>query len=113
RRAHERGRFRRTNATGARGHHRVVRRGRGRGDRCELERSGIESRPPCERRPSMAQPLTPSALIYDLVTAGDPQISPDGTQVVYALSQTDRKKKKGSSQIWLCGVDGFNPRRLT
>ena len=47
----------------------------------------------------MAQPLTTSALIYDLVTAGDPQVSPDGTQVVYALSQTDRKKKKGSSQI--------------
>ena len=61
----------------------------------------------------MAQPLTPSALIYDLVTAGDPQVSPDGTQVVYALSQTNREKKKGSSQTWLCGVDGSSPRRLT
>ena len=29
--------------------------------------------------------LTPEALVYETVTAGDPQLSPDGAQVVYTL----------------------------
>ncbi len=61
----------------------------------------------------MGQPLTPSALIYDLAAAGDPQISPDGTRVLYTLSQADREKKTTTTQVWLCRVDGSEARRLT
>ncbi len=59
------------------------------------------------------QPLTPEALVYDLKTAGDPQVSPDGARVIYTLSETDREAKKGRSQIWACAIDGADSRQLT
>ncbi len=57
--------------------------------------------------------LTADALVYDLVAAGDPQVSPDGGRVVYSVGRADRERDRGTSQIWLSGIDGANPRRLT
>src|SRR5258708_25134705 len=57
--------------------------------------------------------LTPDALVYDLVSAGDPQVSPDGTRVVYSVGRADREHDRGTSQLWLSDIDGANPRRLT
>src|SRR5438270_1472518 len=57
--------------------------------------------------------LTPDALVYDLVSAADPQVSPDGTRVVYALGRADREHDRATSQLWLSAIDGANPRRLT
>jgi dipeptidyl aminopeptidase/acylaminoacyl peptidase len=57
--------------------------------------------------------LTPDALVYDLVSAGDPQVSPDGRRVVYSVGRADREHDRGTSQLWLSDIDGANPRRLT
>jgi dipeptidyl aminopeptidase/acylaminoacyl peptidase len=57
--------------------------------------------------------LTPDALVYDLVSAGDPQISPDGTRVVYSIGRADRERDRGTSQLWLSDIDGASARRLT
>src|SRR3954470_21897615 len=43
----------------------------------------------------------------------DPQVSPDGKLVVYVVSEIDRDKNKGSSDLWLVPTDGGDPRRLT
>ncbi len=61
----------------------------------------------------MARPITPTTAVYDLTPAGDPQISPDGTQLLYTLSTVDRETKKLSSQVWLGDIDGSNVQRLT
>ena len=61
----------------------------------------------------MPTPLTPQTLVYGFTSAGDPQISPDGQHIAYALSSTDRETKQSSAQIWLCDVDGGNARSLT
>ncbi len=61
----------------------------------------------------MAEGLTPEALIYDFSLAGDPQISPDGTRIVYVLTKGDKEKQKQLSDIWMCDLDGANARRLT
>lgn len=61
----------------------------------------------------MGQPLSPETLVYDLTTAGEPQVSPDGTRIIYTLSKIDRESKQADSQVWLRDVDGGNPRRLT
>jgi len=57
--------------------------------------------------------LNAQALVYDVVSAGDPQVSPDGTQVAYVRAQANKDVDRGTSQIWLAAVDGSNPRRLT
>ena len=61
----------------------------------------------------MSQRLTPEVLVYDTVTAADPQLSPDGSQVVYSLARVDREQDRGTSQLWVCDVDGGRPRQLT
>src|SRR5215469_6446517 len=61
----------------------------------------------------MPRHLTPDTLVYELVAAGDPQFAPDGTHVVYTLARADDKTKKQVSDLWLCGIDGSSPRRLT
>src|SRR5947209_4192231 len=58
-------------------------------------------------------PLTPDALVYDTVSAGDPHMSPDGTRVVYSVGRANRDLDRGTSQVWLSNVDGSDPRCLT
>jgi dipeptidyl aminopeptidase/acylaminoacyl peptidase len=57
--------------------------------------------------------LTPDALVYDTVAAGDPQVSPDGARVVYVHARADRERDRGTLQIWLADITGANARRLT
>jgi dipeptidyl aminopeptidase/acylaminoacyl peptidase len=61
----------------------------------------------------MVKPLSPDTLVYDFTPANDPQISPDGTRIIYALGKTDRESKQAASQLWICDIDGGNARQLT
>ena len=54
----------------------------------------------------MSHGLSPEQIIYDIAVASDPQISPDGSQVLFTRSQAVRGRKLGQSQIWVCGIDG-------
>jgi len=47
----------------------------------------------------MSQPLTPDALVYDLTGASDPQVSPDGRRIVFALTTTDRQSRQVTSHL--------------
>ena len=57
--------------------------------------------------------LTPDRIVYDLVSAGEPQLSPDGSTIVYSRAQAERGRLKPSSHLWLIDRDGGNPRQLT
>jgi dipeptidyl aminopeptidase/acylaminoacyl peptidase len=46
-------------------------------------------------------------------SVNDPQISPDGKLVAYVVGTIDAKEDKGSSHIWMIGVDGSNDRQIT
>ena len=61
----------------------------------------------------MTRPLTPKTLIYDLPAASDPQVSPDGTRIVYTLTTVDAASKQPRSHLWLCAIDGGQPCQLT
>lgn len=58
------------------------------------------------------QPLTPEILAYGLTTPSEPQVSPDGAHVVYTLNWVDLETKHAQSQVWICGIDGSQPRSL-
>jgi dipeptidyl aminopeptidase/acylaminoacyl peptidase len=57
--------------------------------------------------------LTPEALVYDMVTAADPQLSPDATRVAYSLARASRDLDRATSQIYLSDIDGSNQRQAT
>jgi dipeptidyl aminopeptidase/acylaminoacyl peptidase len=57
--------------------------------------------------------LTPDALVYDATAAVDPQVSPDGTRLVYTVVKADRASDRATSQVWLAAIDGSGARRLT
>jgi dipeptidyl aminopeptidase/acylaminoacyl peptidase len=57
--------------------------------------------------------LTPDALVYETTVGGEPQVSHDGTQVVYTLSHADRDLDRTTSQIFLSAIDGSDVRQLT
>lgn len=61
----------------------------------------------------MIRPLTPETLAYGLSTVSDPQVSPDGTRIVYALHTIDPPTKQSRCQVWLCGIDGGQPCPVT
>lgn len=61
----------------------------------------------------MPRPLTPETLVYDLVAAVEPRVSPDGTRILSARSAADRATAKSGSELWLRDIDGGNARRLT
>ncbi len=56
---------------------------------------------------------TPERLVYGLVSADDPDITPDGSRIVYSLSTPNQETGKVTSHLWLCGVDGSNARQIT
>ncbi|MDB6087906.1 MAG: peptidase prolyl oligopeptidase active site domain protein [Gammaproteobacteria bacterium] len=48
----------------------------------------------------------------DLQTAEDPQISPDGTQIVYTRSMVNRQEDKMQTAVWIVDADGQHHRFL-
>ncbi len=50
--------------------------------------------------------------VFQLEYAADPQISPDGTQVVYVRTSMDIMKDRKRSELWIVGSDGSGHRRL-
>ena len=48
----------------------------------------------------------------DLQSASAPQLSPDGTQVVYMRTTVNKQEDKYQSALWIVGVDGQHHRFL-
>ena len=46
-------------------------------------------------------------------SVADPQVSPDGKQVVYVVTEIDRATDKSNSDLWLVPLAGGEPKRLT
>ncbi len=61
-----------------------------------------------ENKPSF-QPLD----VFELEHAADPQISPDGSQIVYRRSGFDIMNDRGKGNLWIINSDGSNHRKLT
>ena len=51
--------------------------------------------------------------VFELEYAGDPQISPDGKQIVYARRFMDIMKDRPRSHLWIINSDGSDHRPLT
>ncbi|MCP4547419.1 MAG: S9 family peptidase [bacterium] len=51
--------------------------------------------------------------LFKMVLPESPAISPDGTQVVYALKRVDAKENRYLSNLWLRSAQGGRPRQLT
>lgn len=52
--------------------------------------------------------------VHDLLAMlriGDPQVSPDGAQVVFTVRETDLAANKGRTDLWLASTDGKTPAR--
>ena len=64
----------------------------------------------------MAQPARRPLKLDDvprLREVRDPQISPDGQWVAYAVSTVDVKEDKADSQVWVVSFDGKTERQMT
>jgi dipeptidyl aminopeptidase/acylaminoacyl peptidase len=59
-----------------------------------------------------AEPFSADHLVR-LDRVGAPLVSPDGTQVVYAVRHTDIAADRGRFDLWLTTVDGATTQRLT
>ncbi len=65
--------------------------------------------------PAAAEETHPFS-VHDLLAMeriSDPQVSPDGKRVAFALRTTDLEANKGRTDLWLVGTDGSDLRRLT
>jgi len=51
--------------------------------------------------------------VYDLEFATDPQISPDGKQIIYARSFMDVMTDRRLSNLWVTNFEGSKHRPLT
>jgi dipeptidyl aminopeptidase/acylaminoacyl peptidase len=49
----------------------------------------------------------------EMETAGDPQLSPDGTQVIYTRGWVDKLNDRRESALWIMNADGSRNRFLT
>ena len=64
--------------------------------------------------PVQAHPQSPFEPmdVFQLEYAADPQISPDGAQVVYVRTSMDIMKDRKRGEIWIVNADGSDHRRL-
>ena len=51
--------------------------------------------------------------LNELAHVGDPQVSPDGKQIVYTVSRVDTEDDKSVSELWMVDWDGSNNLQLT
>ncbi len=63
-------------------------------------------------RPADAQDRFEPMDVFALEYAADPQISPDGRQVVYVRMSMDVMRDRRRSELWIVNVDGSGHRRL-
>ena len=56
--------------------------------------------------------FTPEALM-SMGAVTDPQVSPDGTKVLYGVKFESIEQNKSNRELWVVGVDGSNPSRIT
>lgn len=56
--------------------------------------------------------MTPETLL-SLGRLSDPQISPDGSSILYGVSWNDIAANRSCRNLWICDVDGSNPRQLS
>jgi dipeptidyl aminopeptidase/acylaminoacyl peptidase len=63
----------------------------------------------------LAQAKRPMTIVemIDVPSLSDPQLSPDGTQLLYVLSETDWEQNKRISHIWRINTDGTNLVKMT
>ena len=54
-----------------------------------------------------------AAAILDYETAQDPQISPDGSQIIYTRRWVDQRKDRWRTALWVMNADGTRQRHLT
>ena len=62
-----------------------------------------------------AQPPHPFS-VHDMLAMdriSDPRVSPDGKSVAFTVRVTDVEGNRGRTDIWIAGVDGSKPRKLT
>ncbi len=60
-----------------------------------------------------AQNIFENLDVFDLQYARDPQISPDGTKIVYVRTEMDIMKDGRSSSLWIINSDGTHHQKLT
>ncbi len=65
--------------------------------------------------PAVAQAKRPITIddLLKLQRVGDPQISPDGSQVVYTVTVPDKAANKSTHNLWIVPTRGGAPRQLT
>ena len=63
--------------------------------------------------PAPAQTAFQPMDVFQLEFAADPQISPDGSQVVYVRTSMDLMRDRRRSELWLVNSDGSGHRRLS
>ncbi len=51
--------------------------------------------------------------LFELKLVSDPQISPDGSRIVYPLQRTDREQNKYFSNLWIADAEGKTSRPFT
>ena len=56
--------------------------------------------------------FTPEVLMA-LGGVSSPVVSPDGKKVLYSVSFTSLEHDKSNAELWVVGIDGSNPVRLT
>ena len=52
--------------------------------------------------------FTPEVML-SLGRVSDPQVSPDGTRVLFSVNYQDVKENKGNNDLWLMDIDGKTP----
>ena len=63
---------------------------------------------PAKKRPIVVEDL------FKFSRVADPQVSPDGTQVVYQVTTVSLEKNSSTTALWLAATDGKTPpRQLT
>ena len=57
--------------------------------------------------------LKAAEVLYDLQIVFDPQISPDGEQILFGVQRIDRQSEKKYRNIWVVPASGREPRQFT
>lgn len=61
--------------------------------------------------PAFAEPLKLETYL-DIESVGDPQISPDGSQIIFTRTHIDKMNDRRSSSVWIMNSDGSKKRQL-
>lgn len=83
------------------------------GTSCSNQEETVEAKPITKSKIEITDGKLTPEIMHRLAKVGDPQVSPDGSKILYSVGYTSIEENKTNRELFVMDIDGQNNKQLT